>query len=123
MDCVEYIEGYRYVSMGLSDKEIVAIAGALSDKTRMRILREISGRESMTCGETEKVAHLSQPTISHHLKILFKAGLLKTRKSGRHVNLTLNSTLLDDFGRYFSLSSRKRGGNRRRSVGARRKSK
>jgi ArsR family transcriptional regulator, arsenate/arsenite/antimonite-responsive transcriptional repressor len=83
--------------MKLSDEHIVRIAKALADKTRLRILNEIARGKSITCGEAEKVAGLSQPTVSHHLKVLYDAGLLITRKNGRHVNIAVNKKALDDF--------------------------
>jgi ArsR family transcriptional regulator, arsenate/arsenite/antimonite-responsive transcriptional repressor len=76
---------------------IVKIAKALSDKTRLKILCEISKRKSMTCGETEKIAGLSQPTVSHHLKILADAGLLEAEKDGRHVIISVNRKALEQF--------------------------
>ena len=103
--------------MGLSTERIITIAKALSDKTRMRILCELSGRTIMTCGETEKVARLSQPTVSHHLKILFQAGLLRTRKSGRNINLSVNRKMLEEFGRHLADSAGIFGRSRRR-IGA-----
>ena len=85
--------------MRLSEDKVVKVAKALSDKTRLRILSEISEGKSITCGEAEQIVHLSQPTVSHHLKILFEAGLLNTRKNGRHVILSVNRKMLDDFGK------------------------
>jgi ArsR family transcriptional regulator, arsenate/arsenite/antimonite-responsive transcriptional repressor len=83
--------------MKLSDEHIVIIAKALADKTRLRILNEIARGKSITCGEAEKIAGLSQPTVSHHLKVLYDAGLLITQKNGRHVNIAVNKKALDDF--------------------------
>jgi ArsR family transcriptional regulator len=83
--------------MKLLDDHIVRIAKALADKTRLRILSEIAKGKSITCGEAVKIAGLSQPTVSHHLKVLFDAGLLITQKKGRHVNISVNKKALDDF--------------------------
>ena len=99
--------------MRLTAERIITIAKALSDKTRMSILCEIAGRRVMTCGETERVARLSQPTVSHHIKILFEAGLLTARKNGRHINLSVNRKLLKDFGRHFADSTGRLGFSRR----------
>jgi ArsR family transcriptional regulator, arsenate/arsenite/antimonite-responsive transcriptional repressor len=83
--------------MKTTQDEIVRIAKALSDKTRLKILTEISRRKHMTCGETEKIAGLAQPTVSHHLKILCEAGLLHTEKDGRHVIISVNKETLEKF--------------------------
>jgi len=83
--------------MKLSDDHMVRIAKALADKTRLRILSEIARGKSITCSEAEKIAGLSQPTVSHHLKVLFDAGLLITKKDGRHVNISVNKKALNEF--------------------------
>lgn len=88
--------------MGLNEEKIVKIAKALSNKTRVRILREIIRRKSITCHEAEKVDNLSQPTISHHLKVLFEAGLLDARRNGRFGIVTVNKEALKAFGQLVS---------------------
>nr|WP_246065068.1 metalloregulator ArsR/SmtB family transcription factor [Aeromicrobium piscarium] len=57
---------------------------ALGDPTRLRLLSLVAAqedREACVCDLTEPVA-LSQPTVSHHLKILVDAGLLTRSKRG-----------------------------------------
>lgn len=57
---------------------------ALGDPTRLRLLSIVAAhedREACVCDLTEPVA-LSQPTVSHHLKILVDAGLLTRSKRG-----------------------------------------
>lgn len=76
--------------MNTEEDNIVKVAKALSDKTRIRILKEIAAKGSISCGDAEKVVDLSQPTVSHHIKILTDAGLLNTEKNGRHVIVTVN---------------------------------
>ena len=93
--------------MKFPDERIAKMAKALSDRTRLRILDEIAKGRSITCGEAEKIAGLSQPTVSHHLKILFEAGLLETRKNGRHVIISVNKKALDDLGQLISDWTRK----------------
>ncbi len=83
--------------MKTKEDNIVKIAKALSDKTRIKILSEISEKGSISCGDIEKFASLSQPTISHHCKILTDAGLLIAEKDGRHVNITVNKKAIEEF--------------------------
>jgi ArsR family transcriptional regulator len=83
--------------MKSKEDNIVKIAKALSDKTRVRILKEIASKGSISCGDAEKVVDLSQPTVSHHIKILSDAGLLNTEKDGRHIIISVNKKILDDF--------------------------
>lgn len=59
---------------------------ALSSPTRLRIVRLIhrGGGEICVCEFMEHL-DLSQPTISHHLKVLREAGLVASRKDGTFV--------------------------------------
>jgi DNA-binding transcriptional ArsR family regulator len=83
--------------MNIKKEDIVKISKALSDKTRIRILKEIARKGCISCGDAEKIAELSQPTVSHHLKILTDAGLLNAVKSGRHITVTVNKKALKEF--------------------------
>lgn len=58
---------------------------ALGDPTRVRLLSLIaahSGGEACVCDLTELVG-LTQPTVSHHLKLLVDAGLITREQRGR----------------------------------------
>lgn len=79
------------------EENIAKIAKALSDKTRIKILKEIAAKGSISCGDAEKVVGLSQPTVSHHIKILTDAGLLNTEKDGRHLRISVNNKTLEEF--------------------------
>ena len=65
----------------LRDRQLRRLAGAakaLADPNRIRILRLLAGQEGPLCA-CDVVGHtdLSQPTVSHHLKVLKEAGLLR----------------------------------------------
>jgi ArsR family transcriptional regulator len=68
---------------------IVDFYKALSDETRLKIIKMLIGRELCACEIIEKL-DLAQPTISHHLKILKYAGLINDKKDGKWVFYTLN---------------------------------
>ncbi len=56
---------------------------ALADPARLRLLSLVlAAGESCVCDLTEPVG-LSQPTVSHHLKVLVDAGILAREKRGR----------------------------------------
>jgi ArsR family transcriptional regulator len=58
---------------------------ALGDPTRVRLLSIIAGAdggEACICDLTEPVA-LSQPTVSHHMKVLVEAGLVTREQRGK----------------------------------------
>ena len=80
-----------------SDELLDRALHAIADPTRRRILQALKqerGEEkslgakpvSGPClcgGEIEERIHLSQPTISHHMAILTKAGLVEATKQGQ----------------------------------------
>jgi ArsR family transcriptional regulator len=59
--------------------------GVLADPARLRLLSLLATcDEACVCNLTEPVG-LSQPTVSHHLKVLTEAGLLERQQRGRWV--------------------------------------
>ncbi|MFC9917058.1 ArsR/SmtB family transcription factor [Agromyces binzhouensis] len=65
-------------------EQLAASFKALSDPTRLRLLSIVAkseGEEACVCDLIEPVG-LSQPTVSHHLKILATAGFLERSKRG-----------------------------------------
>jgi len=68
---------------------------ALADTTRLRIIGLLAVREMCVC-EVMVALDLTQPTASHHLRILENIGLVKDRKEGKWVFYSLkdeNDTL------------------------------
>jgi ArsR family transcriptional regulator len=71
---------------------------ALSDPARIRIIEFLWRPEAECCSfedkvcacDMETVLGLSQPAVSHHMKILVQAGLVLTEKDGRWVHYRLN---------------------------------
>ncbi|MEV6279029.1 metalloregulator ArsR/SmtB family transcription factor [Nocardia sp. NPDC051832] len=67
--------------------ELAGAFKALSDPVRLRLLSAIAGRmggEACVCELSEGI-DLTQPTISHHLKVLREAGLLASERRGTWV--------------------------------------
>lgn len=62
---------------------------ALTDPTRIKILYLLQETETCSCA-IENALQKPQPTISHHLKILKKAKLIKGRKIGTWIYYTIN---------------------------------
>lgn len=68
-------------------EELAALLKALADPARLRVLSFIAaqpGGEACVCHVIGPVG-LSQPTVSHHLKLLHQAGLLEREKRGTWV--------------------------------------
>lgn len=60
--------------------------GVLADPTRLRLLSLIAaaGEACAACDLVEPLG-VSQPTVSHHLKVLREAGLVESEKKGRWI--------------------------------------
>lgn len=68
-------------------EELASLFKALADPARLRLLNFIASQadsEACVCFLTEPIG-LSQPTVSHHLKLLHDAGLLEREKRGAWV--------------------------------------
>jgi ArsR family transcriptional regulator len=63
----------------MENKKIELISKALGDETRLRIYEVIAANKNLTCGELVTLHGVTPATISHHLKILADAGLIKCR--------------------------------------------
>lgn len=55
---------------------------ALSDESRVKILLMLSSGATNACDFMDEL-HISQPTLSHHLKVLSEAGLVNCQKDGK----------------------------------------
>ena len=71
------------MSMDTREAHAIRVAKALGDPTRFHVLRAIAARDEISCQELVNAFALSQPTVSHHLKILSDAGLVDVRKAGQ----------------------------------------
>ena len=82
----------------MKDDSFVKIAKALADPTRRRMLAELrgAGGGGLTCSCMCARFPLSQPTISHHLKLLHESGILDREKRGVWVYYRVNRDALRD---------------------------
>ena len=74
-------------------REILSIAKALSDESRLRALLAVKGGELCVC-QIIQVLDLSPATVSKHMDILERAGLVSRRRQGkwRYYKLADDST-------------------------------
>jgi ArsR family transcriptional regulator len=75
---------------------------AISDPTRRRILQVLKkgstrGHAGLCASDIETMIRLSQPTISHHMAVLQKAGLVDTKKQGLWRWYRRNEAVLNAF--------------------------
>lgn len=75
--------------------ELAARFKALADPARLRILSLIAERGEVCGCELVDPLGLSQPTVSHHLKILFEADLLERERRGRWIHYRVIDSTVD----------------------------
>jgi ArsR family transcriptional regulator, arsenate/arsenite/antimonite-responsive transcriptional repressor len=75
----------------------VRLLSALADPTRLSIVRQLgAGGEVCACDFTE-CSTVSQPTISHHLRVLREAGIVTSRRQGTNIHYSLAPDFSDRF--------------------------
>ena len=79
-------------------KQIEKISKALGDVNRLKILQAVqSSGGKLECTTIVASLHLSQPSISHHIKKLVEAGLIAPHKEGRFYHYSLNEDVLNQY--------------------------
>ncbi len=81
-----------------TNKQTANAHKALSDETRLRIVQTVAYQGKCGTNECAKDIDLSQPTLSHHIKILIDANILLVQKEGTSKKYTLNKPYLDSLG-------------------------
>jgi ArsR family transcriptional regulator len=82
--------------------DLVTIFKALSDETRLRIIKLLAQGELCVCDITAAL-DMVQPKVSFHLSALKEAGLIKDRKQGKWIHYSLSEK--DLFRRMLILSA------------------
>jgi ArsR family transcriptional regulator len=64
----------------------VRLLAALADPVRLSIVRQVASLPDAICAcDFTECCDVSQPTISHHLRVLREAGVLTSRREGSNV--------------------------------------
>lgn len=63
---------------------------ALGDENRLRIIKRICCNGDVCACKLLEDLDITQPTLSHHMKLLCDSGLVDARKEGRWMHYSLN---------------------------------
>ena len=83
----------------LNEMDAAAICKALGDSNRLQIMKRLSTGEICACKLLEQF-RITQPTLSHHMKVLCECGLVTARKEGKWSHYSLNRKTLCSFGKF-----------------------
>ena len=89
------------IDPGMGDEDAAMVAGrfkALADPTRVRILNLLIRNPELCVCDMNASINLSQPTVSHHLGILKKAGLVECDIRGRWCFYRVNQQAIESLG-------------------------
>lgn len=75
--------------MKLTDKKIAEIFKALCDENRIKILHLLQTGEKCACHCNDEI-NVTQPTMSHHMKVLCDSGIVVGRKEGKWMHYSIS---------------------------------
>ena len=71
-------------------RELTIMVKALAAVARLTIVYHLAHQDEITVTELTDILGLSQPLVSWHLRKLRRAGIIRTRRTGRQVHCSLN---------------------------------
>ena len=84
--------------MAKSTDPDIQLLAALADPTRMEIVRELAGSAEVCACDFTSCCDVSQPTVSHHLRVLRDAGVVTSERRGNWVFYRLAPNLQERLG-------------------------
>lgn len=77
--------------MEINEKRTATIFKAFCDENRIRILEQLLTGEKCACVLLDSL-HITQPTLSHHMKILCDADIVISRKEGKWTHYSISKS-------------------------------
>jgi ArsR family transcriptional regulator len=97
---VECLDTGETGSRRLTSAEVAAVARALSNPTRLRIVQLFREQCPRNVGDLVGELHLAQSTVSTHLRILREAGVIHTVRTNPHAWMCMNRAVIGAFTAY-----------------------
>ena len=85
----------------MTREEIAAICKAMSDINRLRIIEMLIQGEKCGCNLLDEL-QVTQPTLSHHMKVLSDCGLVISRKDGKWQHYSINRNKFKEYNEYIT---------------------
>ncbi|MCI6331924.1 MAG: metalloregulator ArsR/SmtB family transcription factor [Lachnospiraceae bacterium] len=85
----------------MTREEIAAICKAMSDINRLRIIEMLIQGEKCGCNLLDEL-QVTQPTLSHHMKVLSDCGLVISKKDGKWQHYSINRNKFKEYNEYIT---------------------
>ena len=85
----------------MTRKEISIICKAMSDTNRLKIIEMLTQGEKCACNLLEELL-VTQPTLSHHMKVLSDCGLVSSYKDGKWQHYSINCIKFKEYKDYIA---------------------
>ena len=83
----------------MTREEVAAICKAMSDTNRLRIIEMLTQGEKCGCNLLEEL-QVTQPTLSHHMKVLLDCGLVSSYRDGKWQHYSINCDKFREYKEY-----------------------
>ena len=80
----------------MNETDAALMGKALGDRSRVQIVGMLASGEMCACKLLERFA-ITQPTLSHHMKILCASGLVAVRRDGKWCHYSLRRETLEAY--------------------------
>ena len=85
----------------MTREEVAVICKAMSDINRLRIIEMLTQGEKCGCNLLEEL-QVTQPTLSHHMKVLSDCGLVSSYKDGKWQHYSINCVKFKEYKEYIA---------------------
>ena len=85
----------------MENKKMAAMFKAFGDENRIQILQLLKDGEKCACHLLEEM-NITQPTLSHHMKLLCDAGIVTGRKEGKWMHYSISEKGLREMEEYLT---------------------
>src|SRR5215470_249192 len=80
----------------MDERTMIRVLKALAHPRRFKMVEEIARAGELSCGQVGGCFEVAQPTISHHVKILADAGVIKIRREAQRALISVDMQLIDE---------------------------
>ena len=105
----QYVNILDFVKNQNKEPDLCSLGIALCEESRIKIFNFLLEHEEITCKDLEKAFNFSGSTAYHHINIMTKSGLVKTRNEGKIILYSINARYVSNIINVFNDILNKKG--------------